>query len=69
MSDNRTRFEMVDAVDTDRLINHTALRDMQVKAYWEGTKQPKMSRRETIEGICQRFGTGYKNVEKIVKDL
>ena len=65
----QSKFEMVDKVDTDRLINQTALRDMQIKSYWEGAKLPKMNRRERIEAVCERFGTGYKNVEKIVKDL
>lgn len=66
MSDN-SRFPMVSKEDTSRLLNHTALRDMQIRAYWEGMSHAKIKRKDMIEIICERFNTGHKNVEKIVK--
>ena len=63
------RFQWVSIGDTDRLLNHTALRDMQIKAFWKGLEYSRLSRRGKIELVCELFDTGSKNVEKIVQGL
>lgn len=63
------RFGMVSAEDTDKLLNHTALRDMQIKAFWQGLSYSNLSRRGKIAVVCEKFSTGQKNVEKIVQGL
>ena len=63
------KFEMVTKQDIDRLLNQTALRDMQIRAFWEGMNYSGLSRKKKIEIVCQRFNTGHKNVEKIIKSI
>ena len=60
---------MVKPTDVAKLLNHTALRDMQIRAFWQGLAYAKGSRSAKIGIVCDRFGTGYKNVEKIIKDI
>ena len=60
---------MVSSADIAKLLNHTALRDMQIRAFWLGLAYAKGSRFDKINIVCGRFGTGYKNVEKIIKDI
>lgn len=69
MSDNVERLPMVEQSDLDKLLNQTAIRDMQIRAVWWGLGHAKMSRRDKISVVCKRFNTGEKNVEKIVKEL
>lgn len=69
MSNARTKFEMVDGPDLDKLLNHTALRDMMIKAFWKGLCHTDLSRRERIQITCDQFDTGNKNVQRIVLDI
>jgi len=69
MSGNVERFAMVKQSDVDKLINQTALRDMQIRSFWVGLSYAKMDRAEKIGIVCDRFGTGNKNVEKIIRSI
>ncbi|MCK4817889.1 hypothetical protein KA005_19110 [bacterium] len=60
---------MVSSADIAKLLNHTALRDMQIRAFWQGLTYAKGSKFAKINIVCDTFGTGYKNVEKIIKGI
>lgn len=55
--------------EIERLLNHTALRDIQIKAYWLGMMHSSLKRDEKIDILCERYNTGYKNVEKVISTL
>lgn len=65
-SDSNERFPMVKQSDVDKMVNQTALRDMQIRSFWAGLSYAGMTRNEKIKIVCDRFGTGERNVEKIV---
>ena len=60
---------MVRQSDVDKLINRTALRDMQIRAFWAALEYSELDRVEKIGIVCDRFDTGYKNVERVVRSI
>ena len=69
MSNDNKRFAMVRQSDIDKLLNQTALRDMQIRSCWAGLEYSKLDRVDKVGIVCDRFGTGYKNVEKIISSI
>ena len=69
MSSNKEKFAMVRQSDVDKMVNQTALRDMQIRAFWAGLEHAEIDRPVKINIVCERFRTGYKNVERIIKSM
>ena len=69
MSDNTEKFAMVRQSDVDKLVNQTALRDMQIRSFWVGLSYSNLDRAEKIGIVCDRFKTGYKNADRVVRSI
>ena len=55
-------------VDPERVLNNldTAIRDAEIRAYWEGLKQSEMSFENKMLSVSTQFLVSYETAKKVI---